>query len=390
MAVPGFRHASCIARDLGGGDGGAGGQVSAQQALDLGHQGTKLGSLGGAGGAQGLDLGLQRLAHGLDRIVAFGRGFDQRAVGGRKLVIGRGKADGLIGHVILSQTLGQRIDLRLRRLKLGPEIRARAGGDHAAAVKELVYAVQGGTEAAFADRDIAHRRSFRGVPLVVALRLPHDKPADLARRTPRPIRRATKGSLMREATITRTTAETQIEVALNLDGTGVYDNQTGVGFFDHMLDQLSRHSLIDLTIRAKGDLHVDDHHTVEDTGIAIGQALVRALGDKKGIRRYGSFLLAMDDSLVRAALDLSARPFLVWNVDFPTEKIGSFDTQLVREFFQALSTHGGITLHVDRIHGINSHHIAEAAFKAVARALREAVEPDPRMAGVLPSTKGAL
>ena len=195
---------------------------------------------------------------------------------------------------------------------------------------------------------------------------------------------------MREATITRTTAETQIEVALNLDGTGVYDNQTGVGFFDHMLDQLSRHSLIDLTIRAKGDLHVDDHHTVEDTGIAIGQALVRALGDKKGIRRYGSFLLAMDDSLVRAALDLSARPFLVWNVDFPTEKIGSFDTQLVREFFQALSTHGGITLHVDRLHGINSHHIAEAAFKAVARALREAVEPDPRMAGVLPSTKGAL
>ncbi|TBN43713.1 imidazoleglycerol-phosphate dehydratase HisB [Paracoccus subflavus] len=195
---------------------------------------------------------------------------------------------------------------------------------------------------------------------------------------------------MREATITRTTAETQIEVALNLDGTGVYDNQTGVGFFDHMLDQLARHSLIDLTIRAKGDRHVDDHHTVEDTGIAIGQALTRALGDKKGIRRYGSFLLAMDDALLRAALDLSARPFLVWNVDFPTEKIGAFDTQLVREFFQALSTHGGITLHVDRLHGLNSHHIAEAAFKAVARALREAVEPDPRMAGVLPSTKGAL
>ncbi len=199
-----------------------------------------------------------------------------------------------------------------------------------------------------------------------------------------------RDTAMREATITRTTAETQIEVALNLDGTGVYDNQTGVGFFDHMLDQLSRHSLIDLTIRAKGDLHVDDHHTVEDTGIAIGQALTRALGDKKGIRRYGSFLLAMDDSLVRAALDLSARPFLVWNVDFPTQKIGGFDTELVREFFQALSTHGGITLHVDRLHGINSHHIAEAAFKAVARALREAVEPDPRMAGVLPSTKGAL
>ena len=195
---------------------------------------------------------------------------------------------------------------------------------------------------------------------------------------------------MRRATITRDTAETQIEVELNLDGTGKYDNQTGVGFFDHMLEQLSRHSLIDLTVRAKGDLHIDDHHTVEDCGIAIGQALAKALGDKKGIRRYGSFHLAMDDSLIRAALDLSARPFLIWNVDFPTQKIGTFDTELVREFFQALSTHGGITLHVDRLHGLNSHHIAEAAFKAVARALREAVEPDPRMAGVLPSTKGAL
>ena len=195
---------------------------------------------------------------------------------------------------------------------------------------------------------------------------------------------------MRQATITRNTSETQVQVTLNLDGTGVYDNQTGVGFFDHMLDQLSRHSLIDMTIRATGDLHIDDHHTVEDTGIAIGQALVQALGDKKGIRRYGSFLLAMDDSLVRAALDLSARPYLVWNVDFPSLSIGTFDTELVREFFQALSTHGGITLHIDRIHGLNSHHIAEAAFKAVARALREAVEPDPRMAGVLPSTKGAL
>ena len=195
---------------------------------------------------------------------------------------------------------------------------------------------------------------------------------------------------MREASISRHTAETKIEVTVNLDGTGTYDNQTGVGFFDHMLDQLARHSLIDLKVRTKGDLHIDDHHTVEDTGIAIGQALSKALGDKKGIRRYGNFHLAMDDTLVRAALDLSARPFLVWNVEFPTEKIGTFDTELVREFFQALSTHGGITLHVDRLHGLNSHHIAEAAFKAVARALREAVEPDPRMAGVLPSTKGAL
>ena len=195
---------------------------------------------------------------------------------------------------------------------------------------------------------------------------------------------------MRKAEITRTTAETAISVAINLDGTGVYDNQTGVGFFDHMLDQLSRHSLIDMTVRAKGDLHIDDHHTVEDVGIALGQALVRALGDKKGIRRYGHFRLAMDDAQVVAALDLSARPYLVWNVDFPSAKIGTFDTELVREFFQALSSHGGITLHVDRVHGINSHHIAEATFKAVARALREAVEPDPRMSGVLPSTKGAL
>jgi len=195
---------------------------------------------------------------------------------------------------------------------------------------------------------------------------------------------------MREASVSRQTAETRIEVRVNLDGSGAYDNRTGVGFFDHMLDQLARHSLIDLTVQATGDLHVDDHHTVEDSGIALGQALARALGDKRGIRRYGAFHLAMDDALVRAALDLSGRPFLVWNVEFPTAKIGSFDTELVREFFQALATHGGITLHVDRLHGLNSHHIAEAAFKAVARALREAVEPDPRMAGALPSTKGAL
>ncbi|MFV0293994.1 MAG: imidazoleglycerol-phosphate dehydratase HisB [Paracoccus sp. (in: a-proteobacteria)] len=195
---------------------------------------------------------------------------------------------------------------------------------------------------------------------------------------------------MRKASITRKTAETEIELSVNLDGTGTYDNQTGIGFFDHMLDQLSRHSLIDLTIRARGDLHVDDHHTVEDTGIALGQALVQSLGDKRGIRRYGSFLLAMDDALVRTALDLSARPYLIWNVGFPTARIGGFDTELVREFFQALSTHTGMTLHVDALHGINSHHIAEAAFKSVARALREAIEPDPRMGDVLPSTKGAL
>ena len=195
---------------------------------------------------------------------------------------------------------------------------------------------------------------------------------------------------MRTATITRKTAETDITVQIDLDGTGRYDNQTGVGFFDHMLDQLSRHALIDMTIRATGDLHIDDHHTVEDVGIALGQALTQALGDKRGIRRYGSCLLPMDDAQVRAALDLSGRPFLVWNVELPTAKIGTFDTELVREFFQALATHGGITLHVDKLHGFNSHHIAEAAFKAVARSLRVAVETDPRKGDAIPSTKGAL
>ncbi|WP_299945133.1 imidazoleglycerol-phosphate dehydratase HisB [uncultured Ruegeria sp.] len=195
---------------------------------------------------------------------------------------------------------------------------------------------------------------------------------------------------MRSAKISRQTAETEISVEVNLDGTGQYDNQTGVGFFDHMLDQLARHSLIDMTIRAKGDYHIDDHHTVEDTGIALGQALTQALGDKKGIRRYGECHLPMDDAQVRCALDLSGRPFLIWNVDLPTHKIGTFDTELVREFFQALSTHGGITLHIDQLHGFNSHHIAEAAFKAVARALRLAVDTDPRKADAIPSTKGAL
>lgn len=195
---------------------------------------------------------------------------------------------------------------------------------------------------------------------------------------------------MRTASVSRATAETKIDVEINLDGTGSYDNQTGVGFFDHMLDQLSRHSLIDMMIRAEGDYHIDDHHTVEDTGIALGQALVQALGDKRGIRRYGECHLPMDDAQVRCALDLSARPYLVWNMDIPTQKIGQFDTELVREFFTAFATNGGITLHVDQIHGLNSHHIVEAAFKAVARALRIAVETDPRKAGDIPSTKGTL
>ena len=195
---------------------------------------------------------------------------------------------------------------------------------------------------------------------------------------------------MRTAKIARNTAETQITIALNLDGTGTYDNQTGVGFFDHMLDQLTRHAMFDLNIRAKGDHHIDDHHTVEDTGIALGQALVKAVGDKKGIQRYGSCLLPMDDALVRCALDLSARPYLVWGIALPTERIGTFDGDLLREFFQAFSTHGGITLHLDQLHGINSHHIAEATFKSVARALREAVALDSRAEGQLPSTKGTL
>ncbi len=195
---------------------------------------------------------------------------------------------------------------------------------------------------------------------------------------------------MRKAAITRQTAETDISIEINLDGTGTYDNQTGVGFFDHMLDQLARHALIDMHVRCDGDLHIDDHHTVEDVGIALGQALSTAMGDKKGIQRYGTCHLPMDDAQVRCALDLSGRPFLVWNVELPTPKIGSFDTELVREFFQAFATHGGVTLHVDMLHGLNSHHIAEAAFKAVAHALRHALEIDPRKADAIPSTKGSL
>ena len=187
----------------------------------------------------------------------------------------------------------------------------------------------------------------------------------------------------RTATVTRETNETRIEVRVDLDGTGRSESVTGIGFFDHMIDQLARHALIDITLSCDGDRHIDDHHSVEDCGIALGQALREALGTKRGIRRYGSFHLAMDDTLVRAALDLSGRPYLVWNLPFPADKIGTFDTELVREFFQALSTHAGMTLHVDLLHGLNAHHIAEAAFKAVARALREAVEPDPRLGDAL-------
>ena len=195
---------------------------------------------------------------------------------------------------------------------------------------------------------------------------------------------------MRIAKIERKTAETDISVEINLDGTGIYDNQTGVGFFDHMLDQLSRHALIDMTVRANGDLHIDDHHTVEDVGIALGKAVAQAIGDKRGIVRYGSCMLVMDDTLIRAALDMSGRAYLIWKVDFTASKIGSFDTELVREFFTAFAMNAGMNLHIERLDGLNSHHIAEASFKAVARALRDALETDPRKADAIPSTKGTL
>ncbi|WP_417433319.1 imidazoleglycerol-phosphate dehydratase HisB [Hoeflea sp.] len=194
----------------------------------------------------------------------------------------------------------------------------------------------------------------------------------------------------RRAAVARKTNETDISVSLSVDGNGTGSIATGVGFFDHMLEQLSRHSLIDMEIKAKGDLHIDDHHTVEDTGIAIGQALAKALGDRKGINRYASLDLAMDETLTRAAIDISGRPFLVWDVTFTSPKIGTFDTELVREFFQALAQHGGITLHVINLYGANNHHIAETCFKAVARVLRVACEVDPRQKDRIPSTKGSL
>jgi imidazoleglycerol-phosphate dehydratase len=194
----------------------------------------------------------------------------------------------------------------------------------------------------------------------------------------------------RRAEISRKTKETEISVSVDLDGSGAFDIATGVGFFDHMLEQLSRHSLIDMTIKAKGDLHIDDHHTVEDVGIAVGKAISQALGERRGICRYASLDVAMDETLTRAAVDVSGRPFLVWNVVFTAPKIGAFDTELVREFFQALSQNAGITLHVTNHYGANSHHIAETCFKAVARVLRTSIEADPRQAGAIPSTKGTL
>lgn len=194
----------------------------------------------------------------------------------------------------------------------------------------------------------------------------------------------------RIASIERKTAETDVSVTLNLDGTGQADIATGIGFLDHMLTALARHGLFDLTVRAKGDLHIDFHHTTEDVGIVIGQAFARAIGDKRGIRRFGQALIPMDETLAEAAVDISGRPFLVFDVAFNRPKIGEMDTELFEEFFRALAFNAMVTLHISRRAGVNAHHVAEACFKATARALRMACEPDPRMGDAIPSTKGAL
>ncbi|BCB25535.1 imidazoleglycerol-phosphate dehydratase [Sulfurimicrobium lacus] len=196
--------------------------------------------------------------------------------------------------------------------------------------------------------------------------------------------------LMRTAQVTRNTLETQVSVSLNLDGNGQVKLASGVPFLDHMLDQIARHGLMDLDVSAKGDLHIDAHHTVEDIGITLGQAFAQAIGDKKGVRRYGHAYVPLDEALSRVVLDLSGRPGLVFEVDFTRARIGEFDADLVREFFQGFVNHAGVTLHVDCLRGVNAHHQAETVFKAFGRALRMAVEPDARMAGVMPSTKGSL
>jgi imidazoleglycerol-phosphate dehydratase len=195
---------------------------------------------------------------------------------------------------------------------------------------------------------------------------------------------------MRSATIKRKTKETDIEVAVNLDGSGVSEIATGIGFFDHMLDLLARHSRIDMKVKAVGDLHIDDHHTSEDVGIALGQAVKQALGDMAGITRYASIHMPMDETLTRVVIDISGRPMLVFKTAFPRDKIGTFDTELVREWFNAFAINAGITLHVETLYGDNSHHIAESCFKGLARVLRTAVGIDPRAAGEVPSTKGRL
>lgn len=195
---------------------------------------------------------------------------------------------------------------------------------------------------------------------------------------------------MRQASVERNTKETQISATVSLDGTGVYDVQTGIGFLDHMLEQLSRHSLIDLTVRAEGDLHIDFHHTTEDSGYAVGEAVSKALGDRRGIVRYGAATIPMDETLSRVSLDCSNRPFLVWKVDFSRPKLGDMDTELFKEWFQAFAQSAGITLHVENAYGDNNHHIVESCFKGLARALRQAIELDPRQTDSVPSTKGVL
>jgi imidazoleglycerol-phosphate dehydratase len=201
---------------------------------------------------------------------------------------------------------------------------------------------------------------------------------------------ATRAPLTRQATIQRKTKETEITATVDLDGTGQFDVKTGIGFLDHMLEQLARHSMIDITLLAKGDLHIDFHHTAEDSGIVLGQAVAKALGDKKGITRYADVHLPMDDTLTRVAIDVSGRPYLVWKVEFSKPKVGEMDTELFREWFQAFAQNAGITLHVETLYGENNHHIAETCYKGLARALRRAVELDPRQAGRVPSTKGTL
>jgi imidazoleglycerol-phosphate dehydratase len=195
---------------------------------------------------------------------------------------------------------------------------------------------------------------------------------------------------MRTGTVHRSTNETSIDVTVNLDGTGIYSVSTGIGFLDHMLEQLSRHSLIDLTVKAIGDLHIDQHHTTEDTGLAIGEAIAQALGDKRGIVRYGSAYAPMDETLTRVALDISGRPHFVWNAAFTTPRLGEWDTELIEHWFHSFSQTAGLTLHVECLYGQNNHHIVESCYKALARALRQAVEIDPRKADSIPSTKGVL
>lgn len=198
------------------------------------------------------------------------------------------------------------------------------------------------------------------------------------------------GAGMRTATIARNTSETKIDVTVNLDGTGAYEVSTGIGFFDHMLEQLSRHSLIDLAVRTEGDLHIDQHHTVEDTGLAIGEAIAKALGEKRGIRRYAEALSPMDETLTRVAIDISGRPYLVWKTEFSQKRLGEMDTEMFEHFFHSFAQTAGVTLHIETLYGQNNHHIAESAFKGLARALRTAVEIDPRKADAIPSTKGTL